>query len=173
MASFPPSGRRRVRTRGPKPGNCSIECWRRLPEQDQQLLVLKEMEGFSVQELAEILDLNVNTVKVRLFRARGRIMDVYRRRSRCPTQICRGGGTEERLGKCQRTRVGKNACVKYEALLEDYLDGALDATEAEAAEEHLQSCEPCRAALDRLPRVCACSCSGSLGRRRDRRLRER
>ena len=51
-----------------------------LPDQDRQLLVLKEMEGFSVQELAEILDLNVNTVKVRLFRARGRIMDVYRRR---------------------------------------------------------------------------------------------
>jgi len=51
-----------------------------LPEQDQQLLVLKEIEGFSVQELAEILDLNVNTVKVRLFRARTRLMDVYRRR---------------------------------------------------------------------------------------------
>src|SRR5271167_1053769 len=51
-----------------------------LPEQDQQLLILKEMEGFSVHELAEILGLNVNTVKVRLFRARGRLMDVYRRR---------------------------------------------------------------------------------------------
>jgi RNA polymerase sigma-70 factor, ECF subfamily len=51
-----------------------------LPEQDRQLLVLKEMAGFSVQELAEILKLNVNTVKVRLFRARGRIMDAYRRR---------------------------------------------------------------------------------------------
>ncbi|MFI5106902.1 MAG: RNA polymerase sigma factor, partial [Terriglobales bacterium] len=52
----------------------------KLPEQDRQLLVLKEMEGFSVHELAEILGLNVNTVKVRLFRARGRLMDVYRRR---------------------------------------------------------------------------------------------
>ncbi len=52
----------------------------KLPEQDRQLLVLKEIEGFSVQELAEVLDLNVNTVKVRLFRARGRLMDVYRRR---------------------------------------------------------------------------------------------
>jgi RNA polymerase sigma-70 factor, ECF subfamily len=51
-----------------------------LPEQDRELLVLKEIEGFSVQELAEILGLNVNTVKVRLFRARGRIMDTYRRR---------------------------------------------------------------------------------------------
>jgi RNA polymerase sigma-70 factor, ECF subfamily len=52
-----------------------------LPEQDRQLLVLKEMEGFSVRELAEILKLNVNTVKVRLFRARGRIMEAYRRRT--------------------------------------------------------------------------------------------
>jgi RNA polymerase sigma-70 factor (ECF subfamily) len=52
----------------------------KLPQQDRQLLVLKEIEGFSVQELAAILDLNVNTVKVRLFRARGRILDNYKRR---------------------------------------------------------------------------------------------
>jgi RNA polymerase sigma-70 factor, ECF subfamily len=51
-----------------------------LPDQDRQLLLLKEVEGFSVQELAEILKLNVNTVKVRLFRARGRIMETYRRK---------------------------------------------------------------------------------------------
>jgi len=52
----------------------------KLNEPDRQLLVLKEIEGFSVQELAEILDLNVNTVKVRLFRARSRLMDAFRRR---------------------------------------------------------------------------------------------
>jgi RNA polymerase sigma-70 factor, ECF subfamily len=52
----------------------------KLPEQDRQLLVLKEVEGFSVEELAEILNLNVNTVKVRLFRTRGRVMDAYRKR---------------------------------------------------------------------------------------------
>ena len=44
------------------------------------------MEGFSVQELEEILDLNVNTVKVRLFRARSRLMDVYRRRTSSGTK---------------------------------------------------------------------------------------
>jgi RNA polymerase sigma-70 factor, ECF subfamily len=52
----------------------------KLPDEDRQLLVLKEVEGFSVQELAEMLDLNVNTVKVRLFRSRARLMDVYKRR---------------------------------------------------------------------------------------------
>jgi RNA polymerase sigma-70 factor, ECF subfamily len=51
----------------------------KLPEQDRQLLVLKEVEGFSVEELAQILGLNVNTVKVRLFRARGRTMEHYRK----------------------------------------------------------------------------------------------
>jgi len=51
-----------------------------LPEQDRELLLLKEVEGFSVQELAEILNLNVNTVKVKLFRARGRVMEIHRRR---------------------------------------------------------------------------------------------
>jgi anti-sigma-K factor RskA len=43
--------------------------------------------------------------------------------------------------------LGKNACAQYEALLEDYLDGALDTTEARTAELHVQNCEPCRAAL--------------------------
>jgi RNA polymerase sigma-70 factor (ECF subfamily) len=54
----------------------------KLPDQDRQLLLLKEVEGFSVEELADILELNVNTVKVRLFRARGRIMEHYRKRVR-------------------------------------------------------------------------------------------
>ena len=52
-----------------------------LSAQDRELLLLKEVEGFSVQELAEILNLNVNTVKVKLFRARGRIMEIHRRRA--------------------------------------------------------------------------------------------
>jgi RNA polymerase sigma-70 factor (ECF subfamily) len=51
-----------------------------LPERDRELLILKEVEGFSVQELAEILNVNVNTIKVRLFRTRARLMDLYRHR---------------------------------------------------------------------------------------------
>ncbi len=44
------------------------------------MLIMKEVEGFSVEEIGEILDLNVNTVKVRLFRARGRVVELYRKR---------------------------------------------------------------------------------------------
>lgn len=70
----------------------------KLPEQDRELLVLKEVEGFSVQELAEILDLNVNTVKVRLFRARTRIMDAYRKRLGSGGQGAKPPGAGERKG---------------------------------------------------------------------------
>jgi len=51
-----------------------------LEEKDQLMLVMKEVEGFSVEEIGEILGLNVNTVKVRLFRARGRVVEMYRKR---------------------------------------------------------------------------------------------
>jgi RNA polymerase sigma-70 factor, ECF subfamily len=51
-----------------------------LDEKDQIMLVMKEVEGFSVEEISAVLGLNVNTVKVRLFRARGRLVEVYRKR---------------------------------------------------------------------------------------------
>jgi len=54
-----------------------LEC---LEERDRMMLVLKEVQGFSVEEIAEILGINGNTVKVRLFRARQRITDRVRRR---------------------------------------------------------------------------------------------
>ena len=51
-----------------------------LEERDRTMLVLKEVQGFSVEEIAEILGINGNTVKVRLFRARQRITERVRRR---------------------------------------------------------------------------------------------
>ena len=45
-----------------------------LDERDRLMLILKEVEGFSIEEIAEVLDLNANTVKVRLFRARRRVI---------------------------------------------------------------------------------------------------
>lgn len=51
-----------------------------LDERDRLMLILKEVEGFAVEEIAEVLDLNANTVKVRLFRARRRILTRVRKR---------------------------------------------------------------------------------------------
>ena len=54
-----------------------LDC---LEERDRTMLVLKEVQGFSVEEIAEIFGINGNTVKVRLFRARQRITERVRRR---------------------------------------------------------------------------------------------
>src|SRR5580692_10061547 len=51
-----------------------------LEERDRTMLVLKEVQGFSVEEIAELMEINANTVKVRLFRARQRIAERTRRR---------------------------------------------------------------------------------------------
>jgi len=45
-----------------------------LDERDRLMLILKEVEGFSIEEIADVLNLNANTVKVRLFRARRRVV---------------------------------------------------------------------------------------------------
>jgi RNA polymerase sigma-70 factor (ECF subfamily) len=51
-----------------------------LDERDRLMLVLKEVEGFSIEEIAGVLELNANTVKVRLFRARRRIVLLAKKR---------------------------------------------------------------------------------------------
>jgi RNA polymerase sigma-70 factor, ECF subfamily len=56
-----------------------LDC---LDERDRSMLVLKEVQGFTVEEIAEIMGINGNTVKVRLFRARQKIAERLRRRNR-------------------------------------------------------------------------------------------
>ena len=52
-----------------------------LEERDRLMLILKEVEGFSVEEIGEVLGLNANTVKVRLFRARRKIVNMAKNRA--------------------------------------------------------------------------------------------
>ena len=56
-----------------------LEC---LEERDRTMLVLKEVQGFTVEEIAEIMEINGNTVKVRLFRARQKVAEKIRRKKR-------------------------------------------------------------------------------------------
>jgi RNA polymerase sigma-70 factor (ECF subfamily) len=58
----------------------------RAPENDREILVLKELQDYSVEEIAEILDLKPTTVKVRLHRARKRMLEdlhQWREESKC------------------------------------------------------------------------------------------
>jgi RNA polymerase sigma-70 factor (ECF subfamily) len=48
-------------------------------EEDRILLTLKEVEGLSLKELEKIYQVNENALKVRLFRARKRVLRAYER----------------------------------------------------------------------------------------------
>ena len=47
-------------------------------EEDRILLTLKEVEGLSLKELEQVYGATENTLKVRLFRARQRVLKAYR-----------------------------------------------------------------------------------------------
>ena len=49
----------------------------RVSEEDRILLTLKEVEGLSLKELESVYDVNENALKVRLFRARKRVLKAF------------------------------------------------------------------------------------------------
>jgi RNA polymerase sigma-70 factor (ECF subfamily) len=56
----------------------------RVSEEERNLLMLKEVEGHSVEELAEMTGMNENTIKVKLFRARQKLVKAAQRLDRAP-----------------------------------------------------------------------------------------
>src|ERR1700727_1380480 len=56
----------------------------RVSEEERMLLMLKEVEGYSVEELAAMTGMNENTIKVKLFRARQKLGKAAQRLDRAP-----------------------------------------------------------------------------------------
>ncbi len=53
--------------------------------EERNLLMLKEVEGHSVEELSQMTGLNENTIKVKLFRARQKLLKAAQRLTRKPS----------------------------------------------------------------------------------------
>ena len=56
----------------------------KISEEDRSLLLLKEVEGHSVEELSEMTGMNENTIKVKLFRARQKLVKAAQRLEKGP-----------------------------------------------------------------------------------------
>src|SRR5450432_2889242 len=56
----------------------------RVSEEERMLLMMKEVEGHSVEELASMTGMNENTIKVKLFRARQKLVKAAQRLDRAP-----------------------------------------------------------------------------------------
>lgn len=61
-----------------------VKLMDRVSPEEKQLLVLKEVEGYSVEELANMLKMNENTIKVKLFRARQKLVKAAQRLDKAP-----------------------------------------------------------------------------------------
>ena len=59
----------------------------KLSEEDRSLILLKEVEGHSVEELSEMTGMNENTIKVKLFRARQKLVKAAQRLERVPAMV--------------------------------------------------------------------------------------
>src|ERR1035441_8705845 len=121
----------------------------RLPPQYRIVLVLRDMEGLTDEEVAEITGLRSGTVRVRIHRAR-----LFVRKELVKGLKPRSGRTAasrasslEQLGN-EQPRSAR--CKAMFAELSNYLDEQLDDSLCEELERHLGGCEPCKAFLSSL-----------------------
>jgi RNA polymerase sigma-70 factor (ECF subfamily) len=61
-----------------------VKLMDRVSDEEKQLLMLKEVEGYSVEELSGMLSMNENTIKVKLFRARQKLVKAAQRLDKAP-----------------------------------------------------------------------------------------
>jgi len=122
----------------------------KLPPQYRIVLVLRDMEGLTDEEVAEITGLRSGTVRVRLHRARlfvrKELIKGLKPRSERAAVTSRAT-SHEPLGNRQPTHA---RCKAMFAELSNYLDERLDDSLCEEMERHLGDCEPCKAFLSSL-----------------------
>jgi RNA polymerase sigma-70 factor (ECF subfamily) len=120
----------------------------RLPPQYRIVLVLRDMEGLTDEEVAEITGLRSGTVRVRLHRARLFVRKELMKglKSRYG-RVASLASSQEQLGN-EEPRPAR--CKAMFAELSNYLDEQLDDSLCEELERHLGGCEPCKAFLSSL-----------------------
>ncbi len=115
-----------------------------LPPQYRIILILRDMEGLTDDEVGDITGLRPGTVRVRLHRARLFVRQTLaeqskakRGRRRVFSEVARNNAAspEKRPASCKALF----------AQLSDYLDEQLDDSLCQKLEEHFKGCAPCEA----------------------------
>jgi RNA polymerase sigma-70 factor (ECF subfamily) len=117
----------------------------RLPPQYRIVLVLRDMEGLTDEEVAEITGLRSGTVRVRLHRAR---LFVRKELMKGLKPSSARAAVASRASSHEQPRPAR--CKAMFAELSNYLDEQLDDSLCEELERHLDGCEPCKAFLSSL-----------------------
>jgi RNA polymerase sigma-70 factor (ECF subfamily) len=110
------------------------EAVQKLPPQYRIILVLRDMEGLTDDEVAEIAGLKPGNVRVRLHRARLFVRKELAQQDSAPLAAT-------------ALRPRPASCKAMFAELSNYLDEQLDDSMCEKLERHLDGCEPCKVFL--------------------------
>jgi RNA polymerase sigma-70 factor (ECF subfamily) len=114
------------------------EAVQKLPPQYRMVLVLRDMEGLTDDEVSEITGVRPGTVRVRLHRAR-----LFVRKELMRTWMPQTGKKSHApTHPAEESRPGR--CKAMFAELSDYLDEQLDDSLCEELEQHMTGCEPCK-----------------------------
>jgi RNA polymerase sigma-70 factor (ECF subfamily) len=115
------------------------EAVQKLPPQYRIVLVLRDMQGLTDDEVAEITGVRAGTVRVRLHRAR-----LFVRKELMRTWTAGiGKKVHPQWHPRQESRLAR--CKVMFAELSDYLDEQLDDSLCEELERHMAGCQPCQA----------------------------
>jgi RNA polymerase sigma-70 factor (ECF subfamily) len=110
---------------------------RRLTPEYREVLLLRDVEGLTAAEVAEVLGVGVDAVKSRLHRARVAV------RARLAPMLI------------EREDAPTPTCPDVVPMLSRYLEGEIGAAECAEMDAHVSACPRCRAECDSLRRVLA------------------
>ena len=130
-----------MRRRRPRCAAPSRRFWREVPEPYRTTVVLRDIEGFSYEEVAEILNTQLGTVKSRLMRGRAHL-----KQKLIPLMASRSAHTD--TSKAQTRRNGARAmkillCTEVEDQFSSYMDGSLSGAAMVEIQEHMRHCRGC------------------------------
>jgi len=107
---------------------------------NREVLVLRDVEGLTAPEVAEIVGISIDAVKSRLHRARSEV------RARLEPEL---------MGRAPKIAKRPEPCPDVIALFSRYVEGDIGAAECAAMEQHVAGCAQCEAACGSLKTLLA------------------
>ena len=130
----------------------------RIPAPLRIVLVLHDMEELTTEQVAQILDLQQGTVRIRLHRARLSVRkEMNQLLSRATEDSAQAGSlTKKSKGSRSKGKQRPDECRDLFANLSEYLDGRVEPVTCDQMRGHIEACPSCvaflrdlRAAIDR------------------------
>jgi len=126
------------------------EVVQKLPPQYRIILVLRDMEGLSDDEVAEITGLKPGNVRVRLHRARLFVRKELAQQHSAQRVAAKAAARLPKRLAVPQHLARPASCKAMFAELSDYLDEQLDDSVCEKLEQHIEGCDACKAFLSSL-----------------------